>query len=168
MVALSIPKLLSQMKGLIVIELSRNYARDTDTHSAESDELKLITLQDYLDLAEIRHYDGLANEVVQTLSKLVGDGSLSIDRVALILGLSRRTLQRKLQREGTSFAALRDDVRFHYAIQYLIGDRTRIGTITKALDFTDRMCFTSAFKRWCGLSPSVFRRRFRFGGSENQ
>jgi AraC-like DNA-binding protein len=56
---------------------------------------------------------------------------------------------------------LRDDLRFHYAIKYLIDDNLSVDLVSRALDFSDRTSFTNAFKRWTGLSPSTFRKLFR-------
>ena len=67
----------------------------------------------------------------------------------------------KLGLTESNFAQLRDDLRFHYAIKYLIGEHMSVDTVSKALDFSDRTSFTNAFKRWTGLSPSVCRKLFR-------
>ena len=91
----------------------------------------------------------------------MGHSDLSIDRIAEDIGLSKRTLQRRLQQQDANFAQLRDDVRFHYSIKYLIDDHMSVDLVSKALDFSDRTSFTNAFKRWTGLSPSVFRKLFR-------
>jgi len=75
--------------------------------------------------------------------------------------LSKRTLQRRLQQQNVNFAELRDQVRFHHAIRMLVEGNVSIDSISSALDFSDRTSFTNAFKRWTGLSPSAFRRKFR-------
>jgi AraC-like DNA-binding protein len=91
----------------------------------------------------------------------VGHTNLSIEQVASDLNLTKRTLQRRLQGQNTNFAQLRDDLRFHYAIKYLIDDQLSVDLVSRALDFSDRTSFTNAFKRWTGLSPSTFRKLFR-------
>ena len=47
------------------------------------------------------------------------------------------------------------------AIKYLIDRQMSVDAVSKTLDFSDRTSFTNAFKRWTGLSPSVFRKLFR-------
>ena len=95
------------------------------------------------------------------LKQRVGREDLSIDRIAEDLKLSKRTLQRRLQQQNANFAQLRDILRFHYSIKYLIDEHMSVDTVSKSLDFSDRTSFTHAFKRWTSLSPSVFRKLFR-------
>ncbi len=99
------------------------------------------------------------------LSKVIpqinAEFGLSIEQIASDLNLTKRTLQRRLQSQNTNFAQLRDDLRFHYAIKYLIDDNLSVDLVSRALDFSDRTSFTNAFKRWTGLSPSTFRKLFR-------
>lgn len=121
----------------------------------------LKSLEEYQSLAELPETLGIPGKVVACLQKRIGHSSLSIDSIADDLNLSKRTLQRRLQQHGISFAELRDKVRFHFAIGYLVSEQTSIDRISSTLDFSDRTSFTNAFKRWTGLSPSTFRKVFR-------
>lgn len=116
---------------------------------------------DYLLEARLPEAYGVAGKVVEVLKTRVGKFPLGIGDVAGELGLSKRTLQRRLQQQEISFAELRDKVRFHYSIDFLIEQNASIDSISTALDFSDRTSFTNAFKRWTGLSPSTFRKLFR-------
>lgn len=95
-----------------------------------------------------------------SLQERVGVTDLTVERIADELGLTKRTLQRRLQQQNTSFVQLRDDLRFYYAVKFLVEDKMSVDVVSKALDFSDRTSFTNAFKRWTGLSPSFFRRHF--------
>src|SRR5690606_26370300 len=106
-------------------------------------------------------FEGVSAKVMDSLRQRVGKSGLSIDKIAEDINLSKRTLQRRLQSQQANFAQLRDTMRFHYAIKYLIDENMSVDTVSKALDFSDRTSFTNAFKRWTGLSPSVFRKLFR-------
>ncbi|MFT5082272.1 MAG: AraC-like DNA-binding protein [Lentisphaeria bacterium] len=119
------------------------------------------TLEEYLSHAKLPELYGIPGRVVETLEKRVGESPLSIGHIAESLNLSKRTLQRRLQQQSLNFAELRDQVRYHFAIEYLIKNRRSIDSISIALDFSDRTSFTNAFKRWTGLSPSIFRKLFR-------
>lgn len=119
------------------------------------------TLEEYKDIAHLPEGLGICGKVVDVLNKRIGHSSLSIDNIAEELNLSKRTLQRRLQQQGISFAELRDKVRFSHAIDYLVKQQTSIDRISSTLDFSDRTSFTNAFKRWTGLSPSTFRKVFR-------
>lgn len=119
------------------------------------------TLDEYLQQASLPEVYGVPARVVEILQKRIGQAPLSISHIADELNLSKRTLQRRLQQHNVSFAELRDQLRFHYAIDYLIKQHLSIDSISTSLDFSDRTSFTNAFKRWTGLSPSTFRKLFR-------
>lgn len=119
------------------------------------------SLEEYQAQAKLPEGLGISGKVVDVLQKRIGQSSLSIDNIAGELNLSKRTLQRRLQQQGISFAELRDKVRFHYSIDLLVKQQISIDRISSTLDFSDRTSFTNAFKRWTGLSPSTFRKVFR-------
>lgn len=80
------------------------------------------------------------------------------ERIAELLGLSGRHLNRKLAEEGTSFKLLRDATLQRLAAQRLDGNE-RVRDIAKGLGFSDESAFAKAFRRWFGLSPAQFRER---------
>jgi len=121
----------------------------------------ISTLDEYLEQAKVPELYGVPGRVVEVLKNRIGDSALSIGHVAEELNLSKRTLQRRLQQQSVNFAELRDQVRYHYSIDYLVKNRKSIDSISAALDFSDRTSFTNAFKRWTGMSPSTFRKLFR-------
>lgn len=116
---------------------------------------------EYVTLARLPQVEGVSAKVLEVLEQRVGRESLAIEHIATDLNLSKRTLQRRLQQQGASFAQLRDSLRFHYAIKFLIDEHMSVDAVSSALDFSDRTSFTNAFKRWTNLSPSVFRKLFR-------
>lgn len=144
-----------------MIQLQRIYRNSEDTGDNFFDRSNILSYGEYLSLAEIPKFEGVSARVIDALKGRVGQDHLSIDRIAEDLKLSKRTLQRRLQNQNANFAQLRDILRFHYAIKYLIDEHMSVDTVSKALDFSDRTSFTNAFKRWTGLSPSVFRKLFR-------
>ncbi len=118
-------------------------------------------LEIYLEKARLPEEVGVAGRVIEVLMRRIGHAPLSISHIADELNFSKRTLQRRLQKQDISFAELRDQIRFHYSIDYLIRQHMSIDGISTALDFSDRTSFTNAFKRWTDLSPSTFRKLFR-------
>jgi AraC-like DNA-binding protein len=117
----------------------------------------VLSYHEYLDLARIPPAEGISAKVLDALHKRNGQPALAIDQVAEDLDLSKRTLQRRLQQQGANFAQLRDSLRFHYAIKYLIDEHMSVDAVSKTLDFSDRTSFTNAFKRWTGTSPKRLR-----------
>lgn len=118
-------------------------------------------LNAYLERSRLPETVGVSARVVEVLMRRIGQHPLSISHIAEELSFSKRTLQRRLQKQEVSFAELRDQVRFHYSIDYLIRQYMSIDNISSSLDFSDRTSFTNAFKRWTSLSPSTFRKLFR-------
>ena len=119
------------------------------------------SLDEYSQQARLPEVYGVSGRVVEVLQRRIGKKPLAIDYIAEELNLSKRTLQRRLQQQNISFAQLRDQVRYHYSIDYLVRQTLSIDGISMALDFSDRTSFTNAFKRWTNLSPSTFRKLFR-------
>ena len=67
--------------------------------------------------------------------------------------LSRRSMQRKLQEEGVSYAQLVDAVRKSLALHYLQAGHYPLKEISCLLGYNEISAFSRAFKRWTGASP---------------
>lgn len=74
------------------------------------------------------------------------------------LHISTSTLQRRLAAEGTSFQALKDDLRRDIAIVRLTTSTVALTALTQELGFTDCAAFQRAFKGWTGSPPGNYRR----------
>ncbi len=88
--------------------------------------------------------------------------------IANALEMSERTLQRRLEAEGTSFQHLLDDTRRELAQQYLGNTDLSLADACYLLGFGDQSTFFRASKRWFGTSPRQYRIRLtgsRQGGS---
>jgi AraC-like DNA-binding protein len=81
----------------------------------------------------------------------------SAERIAAMLSMHRRTLNRRLKEDGTSFREVVESVRHEVARQLLANTRLPLNEIATALDYADPSVFTRAFRRWSGLSPSEWR-----------
>ena len=79
--------------------------------------------------------------------------------VVSALHLTRRTLQRRLDEEGTSFSALLNEVRLERARDLMRRSGWQNGEIARALGFDDASAFSRAFKSWTGTSPRKYRER---------
>jgi len=86
-------------------------------------------------------------------------GEADRDAVARELGLGPRTLARHLARSGSSFEAIKDDVRFTVARELLALTRLPVGRIAEALSYATNSAFDHAFRRWAGVAPSQWRAR---------
>jgi AraC-like DNA-binding protein len=72
--------------------------------------------------------------------------------------LSRRTLARRLNEQGTSYHELLDEARFLAARNLLQSSQAPIAEIAARLGYRDATAFTRAFHRWAGTSPVQWRR----------
>jgi AraC-like DNA-binding protein len=81
----------------------------------------------------------------------------SLARVARRMGTSPRTLQRRLEAEGTTFAAEVAHVRRARAEAFLRAPDVSIAEVSWLLGFAEQSAFTRAFRRWTGSAPSRWR-----------
>jgi AraC-like DNA-binding protein len=79
------------------------------------------------------------------------------------LGLSRRSLRRRLAEEGTGFRALVDEVRFMLVAGYLENTGVSLDEIAARTGFSDAANLSHAFRRWTGASPGAWRAQHRSG-----
>ena len=86
-------------------------------------------------------------------------GGLTIDSLAGELGISRRTLQRRLSALGSSFKAMLQDVREEQSRRYLDDPRLAVTEIALLLGYSDQASFSNAFRAWCGCAPTEYRQR---------
>jgi len=93
------------------------------------------------------------------------DGEPRRPKIATILGMSERTLQRRLAAEGTSFQRLLDDTRRELARHYLGQRELSLAGTAYILGFTDQSSFFRAARRWFGTSPRDYRIRLITDGS---
>lgn len=81
----------------------------------------------------------------------------TLTNVAATLGVSPRTLQRKLEVTGNEFAQLRDETLYSLARDLLREPGHSISEISRKLGYANPASFSIAFKRWSGMSPTAFR-----------
>jgi AraC-like DNA-binding protein len=93
------------------------------------------------------------------IRKLLAVDRCSIEHVARLMGVHRRTLDRRLDAEGTSFRAEVESVRRQLARELLIDTDLSIGEIADSLSYGSASSFSTAFLRWYGTSASEFRSR---------
>ncbi len=90
-------------------------------------------------------------------AKLLRSESLNIDALGKELGLSRRTLQRRLDENATSFRALMTNVQKRIGHYLLLQTDLPITEIALSLGFSDSSSFSRAAKNWYGQTPSELR-----------
>ncbi len=86
-------------------------------------------------------------------------GVLSEDEAAATLFVSKRTLARRLQKEGTGFRKIRDEILSQQAADYLRDSKMSVDAIAAVLNYHDSTNFRRAFKRWFNLTPDQYRKQ---------
>jgi AraC-like DNA-binding protein len=112
-------------------------------------------------LARMPARTGAAAEVRRALGSRMASGATRMSSIARALGMSERTLHRRLAEDGVSYQELLDEVRKATAGRYLDESPLAIGEIAYLLGYSEPAAFHRAFKRWYATTPEHFRTRSR-------
>ena len=96
----------------------------------------------------------IGEEVEQSIRLLMPAGRASIGGVADALGTNVRTLQRQLDREGTSFSELLDRVRSQQVSQHFANRRLRLTDVAHLLGYSTLASFSAWYRNRFGETPS--------------
>ena len=99
----------------------------------------------------------LRTSVENAISSVLPHGRVLIEDVARSLGMSKRTLARKLSNEGLNYSEIFEHLRRDLAVRYLDDRKMHVSKIAWLLGFHEVSAFTHAFKRWTGKTPSQLR-----------
>lgn len=108
-------------------------------------------------LQNLSHDSPFRERVRSCLVEILASGQYSMDDVASRLAISSRTLQRRLQQEGTSFQKVLDDLREELARHYLSTSNYSNGQIAFLLGYEEPNSFFRAFRAWTGQTPEHIR-----------
>ena len=92
-------------------------------------------------------------KVENAIVPLLPHGHARIGKVAAELGVSRRTLARRLAAEGLTFRKVLDSLRFDLARRYLREKELPISEVAWLLGYHETSALNHAFKRWSGSTP---------------
>jgi AraC-like DNA-binding protein len=98
--------------------------------------------------------ENIRNIIMTSLERYI-----KIEEMAKQLGLSIRTLNRRLKERGTSYKKIMNGVRTDLAMRYLQDTNLSIDQIADLLGFSETTTFRKAFKAWTGKSPSKHRKK---------
>jgi AraC-like DNA-binding protein len=121
------------------------------------------TLTGYLDrlaehlLAALGDEDTLRARVRRVLWSALSAGVPALEDVGRVVGMSPRTLQRRLRAEGTTLTAVLTELRYDLARPLLQDGRLAVAEVAFLLGYEDPSAFHRAFRRWFQCSPRAFR-----------
>ena len=118
-------------------------------------------IKQYLDLIVVRTNTTESDKVREFVWILLPDGSCSIEQVAQHMGVDRRSVQRRLDREGTTFSSIVEAVRMEMVGRYLNDPHRPLYSIAPLLGFSSLSAFSRWFRDRYGCSPSNWRAEAR-------
>lgn len=126
----------------------------------QPDPLLLKTLQEQADrmTRELQQSDPIVVQVRSTLLAMMETSIPRRERVASRLGMSERTLQRRLLEADSSYQQILDELRQQLAEEWLMSQNWSVSEIAARLGFTEPRSFQRRFKTWTGHSPGEFRK----------
>ena len=158
----------SEMARFVGTAVEFGATADEFALNANAGELPLIHADPYLNNLLLKYCEAaltdrrgnvsqLRTRVENAISSLLPHGRVVVDDVARSLGMSDRTLARKLSDEGLNFTEVLQQLRRDLAVGYLDDPKLHVSKIAWLLGFNEVSAFTHAFKRWTGKTPSQMR-----------
>jgi AraC-like DNA-binding protein len=159
---------ISEMARLVGTKVEFDAEKDEFALNIDARELPLVHSDPYLNRLLLKDCDAalaarrgktspLRTRVENAISSMLPHGRISVRDVARSLGMSERTLARRLSDEGLNFTEILQHLRRDLAVRYLDDSKLHISKIAWLLGFQEVSAFTHAFKRWTGKTPSQVR-----------
>lgn len=102
----------------------------------------------------------MLHQVRMLITQMLDSGACTQERIAAHLGISVRTLQRRLKNESTSFESLKDDIRKDIALRCIQREDIPFSKIAEILGYSENSVFSRSCRRWFGKSPRQLRTEF--------
>lgn len=131
----------------------------TELHSSEPNLLRMAEKAALQELSEREKRSDQLFVIANQISNALKQGDASLEAVARNLGVSRRSLQRTLEKSETTYRTLVDDVRKKLATRYLKEADLQLSEIAYLLGYSELSAFSRAARVWFGMSPRAFRDR---------
>lgn len=109
------------------------------------------------ELAAVARETSFEQTLLRRLSDRLSEGAPRAAQMARDMGMSDRTLQRRLSDEGTSYQAVLEKARRRLAEGLLTQSGHSLAEIAFLTGFSEQSAFTRAFKRWSGTTPALYR-----------
>jgi AraC-like DNA-binding protein len=121
----------------------------------------LLTYCDEAVARRPRGRESARSRVENAIAPALPHGGAHAGQVARRLGVSQRTLARRLEAEGVTFSSVLSDLRRDLALRYLAEKELTVSQIAWLLGYQGVGAFSHAFRRWTGTPPRHAARRMR-------
>lgn len=167
-----IPPNAGEMERYFASPIHFSADRDRMTFDAQEAEIPVVSADPYLNRFLVRYYEEMATlrqwrpnplrtRVENAISPRLPNGGAHIAAIASDLGMSTRTLSRRLADEHLTFSGILDELRAALSDKYLQNPELSISQIAWSLGYSEVSSFAHAFQRWTGKSPTDARRAIR-------
>lgn len=131
--------------------------QDLDRQTIDADPALNSILKRYIMQIEAKHEGDFCTQLRSVLRMLLPTGKCSVDRVAELFAMHRRTLHRQLAALGTTFEEMLDSLRSQIAAEMIKNTELSVGHIASAVGYRSPNAFNRAFNRWYGAPPKECR-----------
>jgi AraC-like DNA-binding protein len=131
--------------------------RELEVRNAEADPDFVTQLRRQLEQATRTRSAGFLAGVRALIELELPKGDCDVDRVAVALGMSRRSFQRRLAAHGASFSQLQDDARRAVVVPLLLESDRSVERVADLLGFSSSSSFNQWFRQRFDCSPSAYR-----------
>ena len=114
----------------------------------------------YVNNLEQSYPDSVTDRIKSVLGQLLRSGDCSLARVAAVLGVQPRVLQKRLAAQGAGYSQLLRETRQQIAEQYLANNAMSVTDLALNLGYAEVAVFSRHFKQWTGLSPRQWQQRY--------
>ena len=115
--------------------------------------------EQYLDSQQTPNANTLSEDVVRLINTLLPTGHCTSEAIASHLSMHKRTLQRRLAREGFTYEQLLSEERMKMARQYLAEPNLKLSQIAGLLGYSEQSALNRACRDWFDLTPRAYRQQ---------
>jgi AraC-like DNA-binding protein len=159
---------IAEMARFVGTKVEFGADRDEFALNLDARELPLVHSDSYLNDLLVKYCEAaladrrddtsqLRTKVENAIASVLPHGKVLVEDIARGLGMSERTLARKLSDEGLNFTEILQNLRRDLAVRYLKDHKLHVSKIAWLLGFREVSAFTHAYKRWTGKTPSQMR-----------
>jgi AraC-like DNA-binding protein len=158
----------SELSAFLGCNIDFAQSADEIAFAAAARTIPLVSADRYLNELLIANFEealsrrptvrgSLRTAVENAVVPLLPHGKARVGEIARQLGLSERTLARRLVAEGLTYSEILESLRRELARQYLADPGLSISQVAWLLGYEETSAFTHAFKRWMGMTPREAR-----------
>ncbi len=140
------------------------FSRDVLSYCSDKRDSRLfdILVEHLEDVRKKRNTTELHNQISSLIASQLSGGNLSIDHMSKLLGVSVRTLQRRLDDNKLDYSHILNELKHQLSINHLKDPSLTLSDISFKLGYKESSSFSRAFKRWTGISPKKYRQSLKY------